>query len=342
MEAAFQRAAQLFTAKEYQSAITTYLEIVQNDSCSVEDTVRALNNISACYTGLKDYDAALDTAKEAMSMDPLHPQAMYRAALAYEGQLHYEEALAHLRRAMTVKPDHKPYKEALERVQQRIASRRGIASEATKNQFYYEKSVRDGANAMKQKNYPEAVRLFTKAIELFSLSTSADVVRELAVLYANRSAAHLKKLDAGESVADAESSTRTDPTYARGFFRLACAREEQKEFVQAFEAAEKCLALDAAHAEAKQLIERVRPHVERSRKTSRELAEERDEQIRKLMEEREQAAKMSSGSATAGGGVASTGMPRGTGFSYSYCTYCNETGHTRDECALLRAKRRRF
>lgn len=331
MTDAFQECSQLVADKKYREAISLYKKLVDIDP------VRALNNCSACYCAQKEFQEALDVATQALAFDPQHPASHFRAAMAYEGLQHYEEASFHLESALAVRPKDEKYEKALSRVLRQIRTRHGIASEQTKNQNYYNKSVKNGAIAMKEQNFPEAVREFSKAIDLFSLGSSSQNARELAILYSNRSAAYFKKIDFSNSAKDASKACETDPTYSRAFFRLACAKEKLHEYEAAEDAAHSCLALDPFHEEAKLVRDRSTPYAQQSRKTARERAEDEEAELRLLAKEREKDLAVQSDAGLSRGGARKLGQ-----IGNVCCSYCNDVGHRRSECPLLIAKRRRF
>lgn len=337
MEQQFEEAAALFSSRDYHKAIEAYSELVD------KDRIRAINNISACFIALKDYSNALKYSKELLNEHPNDPQANFRAAQAYEGLLHYEEALFHLHKAIAMRQGHPPYVEAVQRVRGLMATGHGVASQETKQRFYYEKSVKAGAAAMKEKKYFEAVHHFTKALDIFStVRETGDSSRELAILYANRSAAYFNLSAWVDSVTDAERAIEVDPTYARGFYRLACAKEQKQEYDDAFDAAAQCLRVDPENDASQKLQERVRPHRKTSRKTGRERVEEVKEKIQSILEEekKDRVASMNQDGVVVGGHIGTARRARGPG--YTYCVYCNDTGHVKAECPLLRAKRRRY
>lgn len=331
MADAFQECSQLVAEKKYREAIALYKKLVDTDP------VRALNNCSACHFAQKEYKEALDVAKQALEFDSQHPASHFRAAMAYEGLQHYEEASFHLEKALVARPEEEKYKNALFRVVQQIRTGHGIASEETKNQFYYDKSVKNGATAMKEQNFSEAVREYSKAIDLFSRVSSSRNARDLAILYSNRSAAYFKKIDFSNSAKDASKACETDPTYSRAFFRLACAKEKQHEYEAAEDAANSCLALDPSHEEAKLVRDRSTPHTQQSRKTGRERAEDEEAELRLLAKEREKELAVPSDAGPSRGGARKLGQ-----IGNVCCSYCNDVGHRRSECPLLMAKRRRF
>lgn len=346
VESVFADAALLFSSKQYQQAIVIYSRLVNvngkgagglesaGKTVTSSDSVRALNNISACYASMKEYPAAVLHAKKALEIhcepDQLqhHAQSWFRLACAYEGQRQYGEATGALRQALVARPNHLPYLEAMQRVE--TASRQRAAPVDPKSSFYFAKSLKDGITAMKNQNYSEAIRLFSKALELFPPS---EPLREKAILLSNRSAAYLKKSQCDESANDALAATRLDPLYSRGFFRLACAQEQQKQYASALTSVESSLSLscgEESHVEeARRLKERLAPVVEQSKKSVRERLVEEEKVIREQYEKKLE------------GRIPVSCVPARLQGGYSYCTYCNESGHVRAECPMRRSKRPR-
>lgn len=68
------------------------------------------------------------------------------------------------------------------------------------------------------RNFPEAIALYSKGIELTSTEAPAQ-----AILYANRSMCHLNMSRANEALSDAEEAVRLDASYVKGYYRLAMA-----------------------------------------------------------------------------------------------------------------------
>ncbi len=84
------------------------------------------------------------------------------------------------------------------------------------------KLVEEIKNRAKQcistRNFPEAVALYSKGIEL----TSSDAPAQ-AILYANRSMCNLNMSKGADSLRDAEEAVKLDPSYIKGYYRLAMA-----------------------------------------------------------------------------------------------------------------------
>ena len=96
-----------------------------------------------------------------------------------------------------------------------------------------EEIKRRAKGSIGSKNWPEAIQLYSKAIEILPN----------AILYANRSMCHLnmKKLD--EALTDAKTSVDIDSNYAKGYYRKGCAHIALKEYKSAHTALTKGMEL---------------------------------------------------------------------------------------------------
>lgn len=74
------------------------------------------------------------------------------------------------------------------------------------------------------KNYDQAVALYSKAIDLAS---------DNAVYYANRSLAYLRQESFGFALSDAELAIKNDANYLKGYYRRAAAQMSLGKFKQA-------------------------------------------------------------------------------------------------------------
>lgn len=328
-EADFAHAATFYAAGHYAIAVAAYNTIATAPAASDEVKARALNNISACYAALRDYPNALRTALEVIAMQPRNAKALGRAATAQEGLKRYEAAMDFFTQAAAIDKTNAAYSNGVQRCWDLIEARRGLATAEGRDSYYYTKSVETATAAMKSSNFLEAIRHFGKALDRLPATATA---REKATLLSNRSAAYFRAKRMEESADDALAATRADNNYARAFFRLGAAKAELKKAADAFDALARCIELEPGHTEAIALRAVVAPAALEAFKTSAERAREHAERVadisRKMQEE--QAAR----SAAAMPQVAAA---RSSG--YAYCSYCNETGHARAECPLLRRKR---
>lgn len=67
-------------------------------------------------------------------------------------------------------------------------------------------------------NYPGAIRLYSKGIEICLLHTSIPISSQ-AILYSNRSMCHEKMSNGDQAISDADLSIQLDSAYNKGYFR---------------------------------------------------------------------------------------------------------------------------
>lgn len=382
LENHFAAAAQWYAKNDYTKAAQEYDHVIHDAAATLADKVRAWNNTSACRAQLGDYQGALEAAQESLALDAQNSRALARAAAACEGMHRYDEAITYLEKMDKNDPGYDRHAATIARLRPLVhtsASPSGLArgshrhppdhtaqqQQQTQQQyFYYNKSIENAKTAMQAGNYIEAVRYYTKALDLFhtlhrrvtaddaanqataeervhhTLSSDKDrraTAREHAVLLCNRSSAYLRSGKPDAATQDAASATEVDGSYARAFYRLACAHQAMKQYVEAARAVQQCLALDPQHADAQHVLRCVEPLAQEQGKTLQEKAREHAQRVAEMTEkQREAVAAQSASNAFAAG-------PRTTAYAstYVYCNYCNETGHTRDECPLRRRKRMR-
>ncbi|KAG5477086.1 hypothetical protein LSCM1_05427 [Leishmania martiniquensis] len=329
-EADFKRAGELFYEGKYHEAISAYAAIDAVDGATVEVRARALSNISACYAALENYEMSSKVAREAIGLQPNNAKAQGRVAAAEEGLRRYSEAAFYYSVASRLDANNPTYAQGAKRCHALLQAGRGVASAEEKDAYYYKKSLELATKAMQEANYLEAIRQFGKALDLFPATGTS---REKAALLSNRSAAYFRAERIEESADDALEAIKTDDTYARGFFRLGAAKAKLKKADDAYEALSMCVKLDPRHKDAARLLAEVLPAALESRKTAEERARDHTRQVTHITE------MMGAMQAAASSSV----TPRATahGSAYSYCNFCNETGHSRSECPLLRRKRSR-
>lgn len=91
--------------------------------------------------------------------------------------------------------------------------------------------------SMGSKNYPEAISLYTKSIDVCpALDTNA-----LAILYANRSLAHINMNFVEAASKDADMAIASDISYLKAHFRKVMALIAMQEYQRAREIINKCL-----------------------------------------------------------------------------------------------------
>ncbi|RNF12648.1 stress-inducible protein STI1 [Trypanosoma rangeli] len=351
LEEDFTRATALVRGGNHIDAIGVYASIAENALATTPQKIRAYSNMSACLAARDQYAEALDAAKKALELDEQNSKVHGRVATAYHGMKHYEEAAQHYNRAHVLDPTNALYLEQHQVVLELMRSGKGIATQETKDAYYYRKGIERGKEAMEKGEYLSAVRHFSKAIELHARCATDDVDREakkddpscsssgrsaeLAVLFCNRSAAYSRAGRYAESLEDGMKAMEVNPMYARAFFRIAHAHHQLKHPHEAYTALRRCLELNPNHDEAKALMIEVEQVVTVLQKTTEEKRREKEEQVQKIRE------MQSAERVTETAGVPMGYRSRAHATSYMHCSYCNEAGHSRAECPLLRRKRSR-
>ncbi|KAI8144361.1 hypothetical protein BJV82DRAFT_607134 [Fennellomyces sp. T-0311] len=102
-----------------------------------------------------------------------------------------------------------------------------------------------GNRKVSERNYPEAIKLYTEAIAINGAQ---------AVYYANRAAAYSQQSDYDKAVSDSKKAIEIDPKYSKGYSRLGHALFCQKKYQEAAEAYEQGLELDPENATIKQSL----------------------------------------------------------------------------------------
>lgn len=97
----------------------------------------------------------------------------------------------------------------------------------------------EGNKAIAEKNYDLAVEKYTEAINVLPTNV---------VYYANRAAAYTNLQKYDEAIRDAEAAIKIDPTYSKGYSRLAYAKYVQDKPVEALEAYKKVLDIEGDNA----------------------------------------------------------------------------------------------
>lgn len=325
-EASLAAAATCFSQGKFTEAAALYSDLINEGSADA----KVYSNRSACYTKLGKFDEALKDAVQAVQLDAKFAKGYGRQAAALQGLKRYEEGVQAYRSALLLDPTNGTYREGLQELETLIAKGGGIASQATMDQYYLEKSLTGGREAMAAGKFLEAIRHYTKALGLAKKDDQP-------VLLCNRSAAYFKcggKLE--ESLQDAEQALQLDPTYARAAFRAATALFQLQKLTEAKSMVERSLKLDPASVTALELKEQIVKEERVKAMTAVEAAAALRAQAAEA-----DARNLSSAAATrtTGGTYGGGGGAHAT--TYLHCTYCNAFGHTRASCLLLSRKRAR-
>lgn len=121
-------------------------------------------------------------------------------------------------------------------------------------------AIKDRAKSLvKSRNYPEAIRLYSKGIE---------VAPGNAVLFANRSMCQLGMGQAKEALQDAETALSLDRSYVKGYYRKAMALLSLKENAAARESLEQGLKLAPDDKELQQQLSKIQTEAPKPAKDS--------------------------------------------------------------------------
>jgi tetratricopeptide (TPR) repeat protein len=327
-DAAMDRAAQCFKDGDFSSAEALYTTVI-----GIQPThAKALSNRAAVYLKLGDNRRALTDADACVKSDPSFAKGWGRKAAALAGLKHYADAITAYERALALEPTNTMYRDEIKNFQRLIADGRGVASDEGREAYYFRRSVDQGVQAMKDGKHDEAIRHFTKAIAQSSVAQD-----ELHVLYANRSAAHLRAGHTLDALDDALDSVKASSTYARGHARLAAAYLARGNVSDAADSAKRALQLDPTCAPAKETLTQVESQA-RAQAASLSKAQADAEALRKNIAEAQQSAHEMDASApvSRAANPSKDTIPTASrhAVSYAYCRVCSEYGHVARDCPL--------
>lgn len=114
---------QYFMAKEFEKAIEEFGKAID---ASPEPNHVLYSNRSACYTSLKQFQKALDDAKECVSINGTWAKGHNRVAAAQFGLGNWEDSLAAYEKALDLDPANAMAKEGIEAVRSQIAANEGF------------------------------------------------------------------------------------------------------------------------------------------------------------------------------------------------------------------------
>jgi tetratricopeptide (TPR) repeat protein len=349
MEGALAQGQQQFAAGKYVDALRSYSEAIRLDaSCA-----RAWSNRSACLAKLEKFEDALDDADEALRADKTFFKAHGRRAAALQGLKRYVEAAEAFQTALMHDGTNEVYRSGLAEVTDLIRQGRGVVGQESKDKFYFDKSLKEGKETMIKGELHEAVRHFSRAIELWVAAGKGSAMgiseRDGATLYCNRSAAFYRLQKIPASLEDAEASVVVDRTYPRAHLRMGMSLRSSQRLDDAKSALEACIRLDPENAMAKEEMASLLSEIAERDKTNAQRIREHQEKTEAITDARRGPSTSIGGGANVGadGGVGNvaSAMRRQAGpahsTTYVYCSYCNTYNHDRSECPALRQARKR-
>ncbi|KAH8863158.1 Protein unc-45 like [Schistosoma japonicum] len=134
-------ANELFKQGLYQEAVDLYDRCL--NLCDSDNNMKLVlqSNKAQCYLNLSNYNDALTTALEALSISPGDPKALYRCAQAYEGKGMLKEALETARRLIRVDPKNKVAQNLIRSLESAITSMFDIIKENSSSSEQLEQAI---------------------------------------------------------------------------------------------------------------------------------------------------------------------------------------------------------
>ena len=329
------QAASLFAQGIFDEAERLYAAIAADIAVPAADRAVAHGNRAAAFAKEGKWEASRDAALASVALDPAYAKAHGRLGAAFHALKRFEEAAGAYERAAALQPGNESYRAELGEMRKLVGEGRGIASDATKEQYYFSRAVEQGTAAMKAEKFADAVKHFSKAIDH---AGAAPSVRDTAIVFANRSAAHLKLGDAAAAKADAEASVGRDGRYARAHTRLGLAVAALGEYSVAVEHFNRSLALEPGNDVATKGRAASEKAIEGEKAKAAEAARKADESRAAM-----NAAKASAATVDASGPSASAKAPAAAMLplsgsrhqhSFDYCRLCSSYGHTARNCPM--------
>lgn len=322
IESILKEGANHFSQKNYSRSLELYSAVLASDPSNV----RALSNRSACYSLLHQYQDALRDAEAVLAIDPQYLKAYGRKGAALQGLKHFEDALTTYREGLVRDPNNTGYMEAIKELDVLVKSGQGIPSKASLDRYYYKQSLEKGKESMLKGEYFEAIRFYTDAIELYK---GGDKV-ELAVLLCNRGRGYFRLQKFEEALRDAKEAVETTSgNYGRAHLLGAESLAKLLRLDDAHRAVEEVLRLDPSSESGKELLAAL----------DLQLAAKNKSSEAKAVEFRQKAVEIEASRGVEGQSLRRDGKLHAS--SYKNCTYCNEFGHDRADCPMLRRKRPR-
>jgi tetratricopeptide (TPR) repeat protein len=308
---------------------------------------KAYSNLAAAEASQGNWEESRKAALQATETDPTFLKGWSRLGQSLRSLNRFEEAVTAYERLkgeeLSSGVAAVETEKTIQELKGLMAAGHGIASKQTHDSFYYQKSIEKGTEALKKDSLLEAIRHYTKAIDLCPPDASR---RERATLYANRSTAYYKNGNYLEALADGESSIVDDPSYARGHARLGVAALHLGHCEQARNALEKALTLDPANALALEHIAEARSRFAASEEEKRVQKQTAEKKLQEETEAIERARKEKADALKAEKEAILQKNPelhlmkgfRGVG-GYRYCRHCNQYGHSVDDCPMRKRPR---
>uniref|UniRef100_A0A069DN47 DnaJ protein n=1 Tax=Clytia hemisphaerica TaxID=252671 RepID=A0A069DN47_9CNID len=195
-----------------------------------------------CMAMTGKYSDAQILANDILRKDQHHSEALYVRGLCLYYQDQTERAYKLFQQLLRTAPDFKKAREAYKKAKN---------LEATKE---------EGNKAFRGGDYQEALRLYTKALEIDPINKSTN-----SKLYCNRATVNFKLKKMEDSVKDCTSAIELDPSYLKAYLRRAKSYMDQELYEEAVRDYEKITKMDHNH-EYRRLLKEAKLELKKSKR----------------------------------------------------------------------------
>ncbi len=215
------------------------------------DLPGAHNDQGVFYSRLGDWDRASAAYQKAIALDPDSHEALKNMGVVYARHGQFEEAHEYYQRALNVKPK---FVEALN-AQGLILMQRGDLELAQERflraigEFDYAPAYNNlGTAYLRQEVYTEAIRAYSKAVELDQAN---------AVHHYNLGLALQKANENDRAVRSFQNAIELQPRYSKAYLSMALSHQRSGDLPRARQILQRLLVVDPQNATASQLLQRM-------------------------------------------------------------------------------------
>jgi stress-induced-phosphoprotein 1 len=216
-----------FKVKNYREAIDWYTKAIDLDPSS-EASGALYSNRAASFTGLNEFNKALDDANNCIRVRPDWLKGHFRKGVALEALNRLDEAQRAFQDALKTEPANEEVQTRLTVINSNIKQRNEKSTPQSCKTADEARVV--GNSLFGQGKYEQAAGFYTRAIDLTSGNTP-----EKANYFANRAACHQQTHSYRQVIADCEEALLIDPNHVKGLLRRAIAYEGLEQWQKALE-----------------------------------------------------------------------------------------------------------
>eukprot|EP00184_Porphyridium_aerugineum_P008850 CAMPEP_0184691538 /NCGR_PEP_ID=MMETSP0313-20130426/364_1 /TAXON_ID=2792 /ORGANISM="Porphyridium aerugineum, Strain SAG 1380-2" /LENGTH=446 /DNA_ID=CAMNT_0027149279 /DNA_START=71 /DNA_END=1411 /DNA_ORIENTATION=+ len=232
-----------YKAKNFELALQHYEKAMELDP----NNMTVLTNRAAVKMEMNDYDGCISDCEKAIKDNKeknlrtdykIIARAYARIGNALMKQEKYQLAAQNYEQSVLEFKDTK--------IQDKLLEAKRMAREEQEKEYFStelsEKARKEGNDAFKKGDYPEAIKLYTEAIKRNPKDPAA---------YSNRAAAYTKLGEFPHGLKDCERALELDPKFVRTYVRKASIHFYMKEYHKCLDLYQKGLAIDPNNQEMK-------------------------------------------------------------------------------------------